>query len=483
MVAVLERKVLGSEAPRVEVVPVGVEHPRWGEIEGFVEALGVNLDAWQWRVLHAALLRVESLWAAFAVAVCAPRQNGKNGILEIRELVGACLLGEKLLIHSAHLADTSKEGFKRLDDLIDANEWLSKDVKHIWRTNGHESIEFRNGNRIRFRTRTRGGGRGFSGSPAFFDEAMFLPEVSMGSILPVISAQPDPQVWYMGSAVDQEIHEDGIVFARVRDRALKGEDPRLAYFEWSIDADNPSDVEPAQASDPVLWGQANPALGIRIMPDYVTAECGELDPRTFAVERLGVGDWPDPYKARSVIDLDVWDQLADAGSEIVGMPHLTFDISPDRRTATVAAGGLRADGLSHIEIIRSEKGTGWVVPFLVEVAERQKATTVVCDGVGPSAALIPEIEKNHLQVEPLTAQDYARSCGAFFDVVEEHGIRHLGTSELRSAIKGAATRPLGDAWAWSRKNSGADITPLVAGTLAAWAAATMIVSEPFSMSF
>jgi hypothetical protein len=46
-----------------------------------------------------------------------------------------------------------------------------------------------------------------------FDEAMFLPEVSMGSILPVISAQPDPQVWYMGSAVDQTIHEDGVSFA------------------------------------------------------------------------------------------------------------------------------------------------------------------------------------------------------------------------------------------------------------------------------
>jgi hypothetical protein len=55
-----------------------------------------------------------------------------------------------------------------------------------------------------------------------FDEAMFLPEVSMGSILPVISAQPDPQVWYMGSAVDQTIHEDGVSFARVRGACVGG---------------------------------------------------------------------------------------------------------------------------------------------------------------------------------------------------------------------------------------------------------------------
>jgi hypothetical protein len=35
-------------------------------------------------------------------------------------------------------------------------------------------------------------------------------------------------------------------------------------------------------------------------------------------------------------------------------------------------------------------------------------------------------------------------------------------------VKGAAKRPLGDAWAWSRKSSGVDISPLVAITLAVW---------------
>ena len=112
--------------------------------------------------------------------------------------MGPLVLGEKLLIHTAHLADTSKEAFRRLDDLCDSNDWLSSQVRHVWRTNGHESIEFMDGRRIRFRTRTRGGGRGFSGSPVFFDESMFLPEISMQSILPVVSAQPDPQVWFMG---------------------------------------------------------------------------------------------------------------------------------------------------------------------------------------------------------------------------------------------------------------------------------------------
>ena len=155
MVATKQRKLIGQQKPRIAVVPKGRRHPKWPEVVDFVEALGVTLDQWQWLVLRASLLRQGGKWAAFTVGVCAPRQNGKDGILEVRELVGARILGEKLQIHSAHLADTSKEHFRRLDDLIDGNAWLSAEVKHIWKTNGHEAIEFRNGCRIRFRTRTR----------------------------------------------------------------------------------------------------------------------------------------------------------------------------------------------------------------------------------------------------------------------------------------------------------------------------------------
>jgi hypothetical protein len=69
------------------------------EVVEFVKRLGVVLDPWQLEVLRVSLMRSldGSRWAAFAVAVCAPRQNGKNGITEIRELVGAALLGERLV--------------------------------------------------------------------------------------------------------------------------------------------------------------------------------------------------------------------------------------------------------------------------------------------------------------------------------------------------------------------------------------------------
>jgi hypothetical protein len=54
------------------------------------------------------------------------------------------------------------------------------------------------------------------------------------------------------------------------------------------------------------------------------------------------------------------------------------------------------------------------------------------------------------------------------DAVTDETVRHLGQPALASAIKGAAKRPLGDAFAWARKSSTVDISPLVGCTLALW---------------
>jgi hypothetical protein len=467
------RKVIGAQKARIAVVPKGRRHPKWAEIVDFVDKLGVTLDKWQWAVLRASLMRSGGSWAAFTVGVCAPRQNGKDGILEIRGLIGSMILGEQLQIHTAHLADTSKEAFRRLDELIDANSWLSGQVKHVWRTNGHESIEFQDGQRIRFRTRTRGGGRGFSGSPLYLNEAMFLPEISMKAMLPVISAQPDPQIWYMGSAVDQTEMEDGIAFTRVRERALSGDHDRLAYFEWSLDVDTPDQVDEAMASDRASWAQSNPAYGIRITEDYLEAEVRELDARGFAVERLGVGDWPPTDGSGSeVIPLEKWDALADdpasEGARMLDPVVLAFDTPPDRATSTIVACGSRADGLPQIEIVDRRPGTGWVPDRLAELVERHMVDKVYADPAGPAGSIIHQLSNKDVSIEAVSAPDHAKACGLMFDTVDERGLRHLGGLELRQAVKGATSRPLSDAWAWSRRNSTVDISPLVAATLALW---------------
>jgi hypothetical protein len=101
------------------------------------------------------------------------------------------------------------------------------------------------------------------------------------------SISGNPQLWYAGSAVDQQKTEHGVVLARVRDRGMKGA-PRLMYVEWSAEGDDPSNVPDSVRNEPAVWAQANPGLGLRISLEHVANEAnGALGHREFAVERLG----------------------------------------------------------------------------------------------------------------------------------------------------------------------------------------------------
>jgi hypothetical protein len=440
---------------------------------------GLKLDPWEELVLRQALgEREDGKWSAFEVGLVCPRQNGKGTVLEARELAALFLLEEQLTIHSAHNFSTAFEHFRRLLGLIEDTPDLERRVKRVSRSHGDEGIELKSGQRIRFRTRTRSGGRGLTSDLLVLDEAMEISEAMHGALLPVVSARPNPQVWYCGSAVDQWVHEHSVVFARVRERGHTGKDPSLAYFEWSLDCDSPAEVGDA-ADDPEAWAIANPGLGIRISAEHIANERKSMDGRTFAVERLDVGDWPSTDEAgQQIIATEAWEACEDARSKAQDPLCLAFDVTPDRSSASIGVAGKRGDGLLHIEVIERRRGTRWVPERLAELVETHKPAAVICDGVGPAASLLGRLAEREIEVITVSAQEHAKACGTFFDACEQQTLRHLGSSELTAAVKGAAKRPLGDAWAWSRKASSVDISPLVAVTLALWGVIDGIGAKP-----
>jgi hypothetical protein len=443
------------------------------EATDLAKRAGLKLDEWQRLVLEGALgVDAAGQWRAREVAMVVPRQNGKGAVLEARELAGLFLFGERLIIHSAHQFDTSLEAFRRLLTLIEDTPELDAQVAKVKNAHGEEGIQLRSGQRIRFRTRTKGGGRGFSCDCLVLDEAMFLAEFAHAALLPTLSARPNPQVWYAGSAVDQEVHEHGVVLARLRERGIKG-DSRLAYFDWSLPVSSPGEVTDEMASDPEAWAVANPALHIRISPEQVELEHRSLDPRGFAVERLGVGDWPstDGHQLAPFAYAD-WVSLRDLNSSMGDPVVLAFDVSPDR-SAAVAAAGLRPDGLLHVEIVDHRSGTRWLPERLFELCEGHEVDVVVCDGFGPAGSIVAQVEELGVPVVTVAAKEHTQACGLMVDLVRDRALRHLGSVELAAAIRGARTRPLGDSWAWSRRASTVDISPLVATTLALARASTL----------
>lgn len=463
------RNVVGAQRPRIAVVPPASTSAGQEAVE-LAATAGLHLDDWEaWSLGQALGERPDGKWAAFEVGTVVARQNGKGSILEARELAGAILFGERLLIHSAHEQATSSEHHLRLVNLIEQADFQRR-IKRVVYGKGSEAIEFRDGTRILFKTRTGGGGRGFTGDFVALDEAMILAETFMGALVPTMAARSihgNPQLWYAGSVVDQQNPKhDGVVLARLRSRALDDKEG-IAYLEWSLDAESPDQVSEEIQSDPESWAQANPGLGIRISEEYVRKEQGALAPRTFCVERLSVGDWPRlDEDAGDGITRDMWTACKDEQSTVVDPVRFALDVTPDRQRSAICAAGFREDGLRHIEVVEHKSGTNWLVERAKELMEKHDAGPILLAARSPAAAVIPKFVEAGVPFEAVDTGEFAQACQAFFDEVNDETVRHLGTTELASAATGAVKRPIGDAWAWSRKNSAVDISPLVACTLA-----------------
>ncbi|MGW9371185.1 terminase [Streptomyces xanthophaeus] len=472
----------GSQHPRIYAAPPFISSS--GQEAAELAAMaGLELDPWQRYVLDQGLgERADGSWSAFEVAVNVPRQNGKGGVIEARELAGLFLLNEQLILHSAHEFKTAIEAFRRVTALVTNCDTLRKRVARVRRTTGEESIELVTGQRLRFLARSGGSGRGFSGDCNVLDEAMILGDEAMGALMPTMSARPNPQIWYLGSA---GIGGPSVQLARLRERALgamEGEpDPSLAYFEWSVEphlAECPADCTVHDnAGDPAAWARANPAMGIRISEEHVERERLSMSSQVFARERLGAGDYPsDKANTWSVIGQDAWRALTDGESKPSDPVAFAIDMTPERSHAAICVAGTSGAAV-HVEVVDHRPGVGWIVERAVDLQERWGPCAWVVDGGGPAGALIPDLERAGLTVTVPKVRDIAQACGQFYDAVTEQTLVHLDQAPLAAALAGARKRDLGEAWAWARRGVSVDISPLVAVTLAAWGLRTRVDEE------
>lgn len=448
----------GVADPRVFSAPPSVA-TSGDELADFAAVHGLTLDGWQRTALRIAMgERPDGGWSAFEVGIIVGRQNGKGSIIEARELGGLFLLGEKLIMHTAHQFKTSSEAFLRIKTLIDGSDDLRKRVKRVASAPGDQGIELKNGNRLRFVARSvNGGGRGFSADLIILDEAYRLPQEAMDALLPTLSTIQNPQIWYLSSAG----MTDSDVLAGVRARGIAGTSPSLAYMEWSA----PADCDP---DDPKSWAMANPALGIRISEEFILRERAALSDEGFARERLGI--W-DELGGVSVISPAHWRAVEDPESAAETLAAFAVEVSLDRGMASIGVAGPRVDGLVHLEAIDSHRGTDWVVPRCVELSQRFGQLMWVVDGGGPGNSLIEPLEAAGLKVLVAQTRDVGIACASLVDAVAQQTVRHGPQEDLDIAVAGAKKRPLGDgAFAFGRKASGIDISALQAVTLAHWAA-------------
>jgi hypothetical protein len=472
--------LLGSQTPRVRNVPPYVK--TYGpEVIDLMAEIGRPLDPWQATIaLDAFGVRLDGLWSAFELLVLLSRQNGKGGVTEAIELGGLFLFREPLILHSAHQFKTSTAAFRRLQDIIEGSDWLTRRVKMISRSKGDESIELTRaagGGRLQFVARTLGSARGLTGSKNVFDEAWALTVGQYAAQTPTLATIPNPQIIYTTTPPDDDIGPvpTDAMLPSVRQRAHDGDD-RIAVYEWSP----PKDYD---RTDRQVWYECNPALGIRISEWFLAKQLAAFTkagrPEKFDTEHLG--DWPIATTPEwQVLSKADWEAAYDPDSKPEDPVAFAIAANPDRTWATIGVAGLRADGGKHVEVVDRQPGTGWVVTRLVALqAWRPCAVAVVASG--PAGSLITDLEAEGIEVLKVSQQEYQRACGSVYDGVggrraegqpDPRVIRYTGrpelTEALTAAVKAAGKHGIGDTWTWDR-DMAADASPIEAVTCALYA--------------
>lgn len=421
------------------------------------------LDPWQSDILDDWMGRTPSgKWAAPTCGGSVPRQNGKSLLVQGRAETGMLMYNEQV-IYTAHLQKTATETFEEMRDFFESPR-LKKYVSEIKTALGREQIILKSGARIKFLARTRNGGRGQHGDLLIFDEAQELDETAQGSFIPAISASLNPQTIYVGTPPGPDAV--GTVFRSLRQRALDGESAKTAWFEFSV-------PEIGDVKDPKRWAQANPALGRRILLSTIEGECEQLDPDTFARERLG---WWSPVvseHADYAIDKDAWEKCASDEMKPEGKTAYGVKFAADGSAVCLCGAVIPKDEPARVSLLDMQptgRGLGWLADWLN--VRYDKASCVVIDGRNGVDVLVERIKDNwkakNSVIRP-SARDVVSAAGRFTNAINESKLTWYRPQQaLNESAISATKRPLAGGFAFGGENS----LPVEACALALWGAET-----------
>jgi hypothetical protein len=515
----------GALKPRVEVAPPYAYSVGDAACELMIRA-GMPLDEWQADAVRLLLAyRSDGLYACFEYAEWVPRQNGKGGILEARVLAGFLLLGEPLIMWSAHEYKTAMRAFRRLkalliglgrsvtDTLIEIPDGnggvIPVKVNNTHGEEGFERLDQPEGKRqeIKFVARSKSSGRGFSGDLVIIDETFAYTLEQQDALMPTMGARQNPQIIYTSTPPLRGDTAEPMYSLRERAEAIlrasitEGEEAAmelaaeegLGYRDWGhgpdvsrLDLTDPAvspwfDLDQLDAidlDDREIWAATNPALGVRKRVERIAKFRRAMSSLGFGREELGI--WPRRIggKGGSINPLK-WNALADPDSKRVGGVVLGVDIATERGHAALSVYGLRGDELGHLQLVDYRPGTLWLADRIAE----WKATLgddllAVAMGRGTYASLKTDLEQRGITVpdtpdEPgrgdivvIAGPDMAAACGHILDDVRNGVIRHVPEPALTAAATGAKAVVRGDSVAWSTRDLDVEKSPVVSASVA-----------------
>jgi hypothetical protein len=414
------------------------------------------------------------------VGVSVSRQNGKTTLVCSR-IARGLIQPRATIAYTAQdrgLARTKWE--EHINILMDTP--FAERVDHVDRTNHREMLVMQNGSRyLPVTPSSKKAGRSLSIDLAIIDEAHAHNDMSVVSaIAPAMAAKAHAQIWLLSNAGDSA---SGLWrhYTDVGRLEVDNDASTMCWFEWCPENIDNDDLQFSH----LAWTQANPSLGLPggVIEQALSDGALTMDKDTFFREHLNI--WMDSADILG-IDAITWGGCRNDAAKVGVEVCFGLDFTPERdRGALCAAGklvGEDGDVLTPLEVIEAGANVELLINRAAEVANTWNASIIIDRG-SPAASAIPALERlTHYQdrklkdkahrVKVISLTELTRACGSFYDAAVHARLSHLGDYRLTDAVISATKRKAGEAWRWDRRGDAADITPLMAATLARWGVTT-----------
>lgn len=402
--------------------------------------------------------------------ITVPRQSAKTTSTLIRvvhRLTRSEALGWGTRPVAAYTAQTAQDARAKMTEewmpILEGSD-MASEVKQYVLSNGKEQIKFHGGGRVRTFAPNATGAHGSTLDLVDIDEAFAYTDsrVETGAG-PAMITRVSPQIVIQSTAgtLDSTYLREKV--DNGRERVESGDSGGVYYLEYSAGPDDDLD-------NPEHWHRWMPALGHTIRLEAIQREHDTLTEDEFA--RAYGNVWTGSLA--QIIPAKSWAEAFALKTKRDGRAWMAVDAAPglsgQGRSASIAVASYRGAEI-HVDVIHHDLGLSWVADKLYELTRTHRVEALYVDATGPIGSVLPDIKASSAANVVVTeTQEMVNACARFHQAVIDRTARHHGQDVLNAAVAGAAKRTLGDGWAFKRASSTSDISPLVACTLAHWAA-------------
>ena len=334
---------------------------------------------------------------------------------------------------------------------------LRRHVARVWRGFGSEELTLRNGSSYGISAPSIRAGHGLTLNLGFVDEAWAIPDDRLAQgISPALMVRRG-QLWIISTAGTAE----SSWLRSYVDRGRAGTDPTLCYVEYGA----PDDADPA---DPAVWARANPAHGFTTDDDRLAQAFRTMPLAEF--ERAHLNRWT--TTADHALPPAWWAAAADPELDLapeVGRVAIALDLARDRSAGSVAIAAELPGGRVGVELVDHRPDTGWLPARALDLWRRWRPAAIYVDPFGPANTVADELDRLRVPIVRANAGMLTAAAAGLYDDLRDDKLRHRAEELLDLAVAGAVRRTLVDRWAFSRRDSAADISPLNAVALARFA--------------